>query len=194
MRNLLITLLLLSVAACSKPVTIKPLHALDVGWQHPNPDFHLKDVNGEARSLADYRGKVAIVFFGYTHCPEVCPTTLSDLARAMKQLGPDAKKVQVIFITLDPARDKPEVLAKFVPYFDSSFIGLYGDQQATDAAAKSFGVSYRKHMEKDGSYTIDHTDSTYLIGKTGKPLWMSRYQQRTDYLVADIRRLINVPQ
>lgn len=194
MRNFLILLLLLSVAACSKPVTVKPLHALDVTWQHPNPDFHLLDVNGKSRSLADFRGKVAIVFFGYTHCPEVCPTTLADLARAMKKLGPDAKKVQVIFITLDPARDKPKVLAKFVPYFNSSFMGLYGDKQATDRAAKAFGVSYHKHMEKDGSYTLDHTDSTYLVGKTGKPLWMSRYEQRTDYLVADIRRLIAAPE
>jgi protein SCO1/2 len=193
-RNSLIMLLLLSVVACGKPVTIKPLHALDVGWQHPNPDFHLLDVNGKPRSLADFRGKVAIVFFGYTHCPEVCPTTLSDLARAMHQLGAQAKDVQVIFITLDPARDTPQVLAQFVPYFDPSFMGLYGDAQATAQAAQSFGVSYRKHMEKNGNYTIDHTDSTYLIGKSGKPLWMSRYQQRTDYLVADIRRLIDAPQ
>lgn len=194
MRNLLIMLLLLSVTACSKPATVKPLHALDVGWQHPNPDFHLLDVNGKPHSLADFRGKVAIVFFGYTHCPEVCPTTLSDLARAMHQLGAQAKDVQVIFITLDPERDTPQVLAKFVPYFDSSFMGLYGDAQATAQAAQSFGVSYSKHMEKNGGYTIDHTDSTYLIGKSGKPLWMSRYQQRTDYLVADIRQLIAAPQ
>jgi protein SCO1/2 len=194
MRKFLVLLLLLSLvlslAACEKPVTVKPLHAIDISWQHARPDFHLSDVSGRARSLADFRGKVVLVFFGYTHCPEVCPTTMADLAQVMRKLGPDAKKVQVIFITLDPARDTPQLLAKFVPYFDPTFIGLYGDEKATAQAAQSFGVSYRKHIEKDGSYTIDHTDSTYLVGPGGKPLWMSRYGERTDYLVADIRQLL----
>lgn len=190
MRKFLMGVVLLSVAACGKPETVKPLHAIDIGWQHADPDFHLKDVNGTPRSLADFGDKVVLVFFGYTHCPEVCPTTLADLAQAVRQLGPDAKNVQVIFITLDPARDTPQVLGKFVPYFDPSFMGLYGDAQSTAQAAQSFGVSYSKHMEKGGNYTIDHTDSTYLIGRGGKPLWMSRYAERTDYLVADIRRLL----
>lgn len=190
MRARLALLLLLALAACGKPEPVKPLHAIDIGWQHTEPDFHLSDAGGKPRSLADFRDKVVLVFFGYTHCPEVCPTTLADLAQAMRQLGPDASNVQVIFITLDPERDTPQVLAKFVPYFDPAFIGLYGDAQSTAQAAQSFGVNYRKHMEKDGGYTIDHTDSTYLVGKGGKPLWMSRYAERTDYLVADIRRLL----
>jgi len=193
MRKDLVLLLRLALAAGGKPVTVKPLHASDISWQHAHPDFHLSDVSGKARSLADFRDKVVLVFFGYTHCPEVCPTTMADLAQAMRKLGPDAQKVQVIFITLDPARDTPQLLAKFVPYFDPSFMGLYGDDKATAEAAQSFGVSYRKHMEKDGGYTIDHTDSTYLIGRGGKPLWMSRYGERTDYLVADIRRLLSPP-
>jgi protein SCO1/2 len=191
MRHILAVLLLLFLAACGKPATVKPVHAIDISWQHAHPDFHLSDVSGKPRSLADFGDKVVLVFFGYTHCPEVCPTTMADLAQAMKQLGPDADKVQVIFITLDPARDTPQLLGKFVPYFDPSFIGLYGDEQATSQAAQSFGVAYRKHMEKDGSYTIDHTDSTYLIGRGGKPLWMSRYGERSDYLVEDIRRLLS---
>lgn len=194
MRNLLIVVLLLSVAACGKPETVKPLHAIDVTWQHADPDFHLSDANGNPRSLADFRDKVAIVFFGYTHCPEVCPTTLADLAQAMRQLGPEAKSVQVVFITLDPERDTPQVLGRFVPYFDPAFIGLYGDAHSTAQAAQSFGVNYSKHPEKGGNYTIDHSDSTYLIGRGGKPLWMSRYGERTDYLVADIRRLLAAGQ
>ena len=193
MRKILVVLVLLALAACSRPETVKPLHAIDISWQHEHPDFHLSDVGGKPRRLADFGDKVVLVFFGYTHCPEVCPTTLADVAQAMRQLGPDAKQVQVIFVTLDPARDTPQLLAKFVPYFDPSFMGLYGDEQATAQAAQSFGVSYRKHMEKGGSYTIDHTDSTYLIGKGGKPLWMSRYGERTDYLVGDIRRLLASP-
>jgi protein SCO1 len=194
MRRFMVLLLLLSIAACGKPETVKPLHAIDISWQHASPDFHLSDVNGKARSLADFRDKVVLVFFGYTHCPEVCPTTLADLAQVMRRLGPDAKNVQVIFVTLDPERDTPQVLAKFVPYFDPSFIGLHGDAQATAQAAQSFGVSYRKHIEKDGNYTIDHTDSTYLVGRGGKPLWMSRYGERADFLVADIRRLLAAGQ
>ncbi|MBI1175509.1 MAG: redoxin domain-containing protein [Sideroxydans sp.] len=177
------------LAACSRQLP-KPLHAIDVGWQHPHAGFQLTDATGKARSLADFSDKVVVLFFGYTHCPEVCPTTLADLAQAMRMLGPDANKVQVLFVTLDPERDTPQVLAKFVPYFDPSFIGLYGDAQATAQAAKSFGVNYQKHFDKNGSYTLDHSDGTYLIGTGGQPIWMSRYGQRVDLLVQDIRRLI----
>lgn len=187
-------LLAMLLVSCSKTEYPAPSHAIDISWQHPEAGFHLSDAGGKQRSLADFRGKVVVVFFGYTHCPEVCPTEMADLAQAMRQLGAEAKKVQVIFITLDPERDTPQVMAKFVPYFDASFIGLYGDAQATAQAAQSFGVNYEKHAEKNGGYTIDHTDGTYLIGKDGKPLWMSRYGQRTDWLVEDIRRLLAIPQ
>ena len=190
MRRIILLLFVGMLAACAKPVTIKPLHALDIDWQHPDADFNLTDFNGKPRSLADFRDKVAVVFFGYTHCPDVCPTTLADLARAMKQLGPEARDVQVIFITLDPARDTAAKLKQFVPYFNPTFLGLRGDAQATAEAAKSFGVNYSIHKEKGGGYLLDHSDSTYLIGIGGKPIWMSRYHQRTDYLVADIKRLV----
>jgi protein SCO1 len=190
LRNTLFLLLALLLAACSGKEYPKPSHAIDVGWQHPDADFRLTDFNGKPRSLEDFRGKVVLLFFGYTHCPEVCPTTLSDLARAMQKLGQDAKRVQVLFVTLDPERDTPQVLKKFVPYFDPSFLGLYGDAQATAQAAKAFGVNYHKHFDKHGGYTLDHTDSTYIIGPDGKPLWMSRYQERTDYLVQDIKKLL----
>jgi protein SCO1/2 len=182
------------LASCAKPEYPAPLHAIDVTWQHPEAEFRLAGPGGRKLALADFRGKVKVVFFGYTHCPEVCPTTLADLAQAMRQLGQDAKNVQVIFITLDPERDTPQVLEKFVPYFDPAFLGLYGDAQATAQAAQSFGVNYQKHPEKNGSYTLDHTDSTYLIGRDGKPLWMSRYGQRTDFLVQDIRLLLAARQ
>lgn len=184
---LLAAALLVSCAGREYPA---PLHAIDVTWQHPEVDFRLSDPNGKARTLADFRGKVKVVFFGYTHCPEVCPTTLADLAQVMRQLGPDAKNVQVLFVTLDPERDTPQVLGKFIPSFDPSFLGLYGDAHATAQAAQSFGVNYQKHAEKNGMYTLDHSDGTYLIGREGKPLWMSRYGQRTDFLVQDIRLLL----
>ncbi len=190
LRGIGLLLLVMLLVSCSRQEYPAPLHAIDITWQHSDADFHLNDAGGKPRSLADFRGKVAIVFFGYTHCPEVCPTEMADLAQAMRQLGPDASKVQVIFITLDPERDTPQVLGKFVPYFDASFIGLSGDVRATAQAAQSFGVNFEKHAEKNGSYTIDHSDGTYLIGKSGKPLWMSRSGQRTDWLVEDVRRLL----
>jgi protein SCO1 len=189
LRNIVILLCMVLLTACSKPPP-KPLHAIDVSWQHPHPAFKLTDSNGNARSLSDFRNKVVVLFFGYTHCPQVCPTTLADLAQTMQKLGPDADKVQVLFVTLDPERDTAQVMGKFVPYFDPSFIGLRGNAQATAAAAKAFGVNYQKHFEKNGSYTLDHSDSTYLIGIGGQPVWMSRYGQRIDYLTEDIRRLI----
>lgn len=193
LRGVGLLLLVMLLASCSRQEYPAPLHAIDISWQHPGADFSLNDAGGKPRSLADFRGKVVVVFFGYTHCPEVCPTEMADLAQAMRQLGPDAKNVQVIFITLDSERDTPQVLGKFVPYFDPSFIGLSGDPRATAQAAQSFGVNFEKHAEKNGGYTIDHSDGTYLIGKSGKPLWMSRYGQRTDWLVEDIRRLLAVP-
>jgi protein SCO1/2 len=189
LRNILVLVCAALLFACSQQAP-KPLHAIDVTWQHPHPAFRLTDSNGNVRNLSDFRDKVVVLFFGYTHCPEVCPTTLADLAQTMQKLGPDADKVQVLFVTLDPERDTPQVLGKFVPYFDPSFIGLRGDAQATAAAAKAFGVNYRKHYEKNGSYTLDHSDSTYLIGIGGQPIWMSRYGQRIDFLTEDIRRLI----
>lgn len=183
-------LALILLGACSKPQYPEPLHSIDVSWQHPQAEFNLLDAGGKSRSLADYRGKVVVLFFGYTHCPEVCPTTLADLAQVMRLLGADAQKVQVLFVTLDPERDTPEVLARFIPSFDPSFVGLHGDAQATAQAAKAFGVNYQRHDDNRGGYTLDHSDGTYLIGPDGQPVWLSRYGQHADLLVQDIQRLL----
>ena len=181
---------MLALAACTKSDYPSPINAIDISWQHPHPDFQLLDSAGKPHKLADYQSKVVVVFFGYTHCPEVCPTTLADLAQVMRLLGQDAAKVQVLFVTLDPERDTPEVLSKFIPSFDPSFVGLYGDAQATANAAKSFGVNYQKQFDKKGGYTLDHSDGIYLIGAEGKPLWLSRYGQRSDLLAQDIKMLL----
>jgi protein SCO1/2 len=178
--------------ACAKSEYPEPKNSIDVRWQHPQADFHLFDTNGKPHGLADYRGKVVVLFFGYTHCPEVCPTTLADLAQVMRVLGPDAKKIQVLFITLDPERDTAEILSKYIPSFDPAFVGLWGDSQATAQAAKSFGVNFQKQADKYGGYTLDHTDGTYLIGLEGKPLWLSRYGQSADLLAQDIKMLLTL--
>lgn len=192
MRHFILILLLLLVSACGKPEMPSPFHAKDVSWEHRQADFQLADFNGKPRSLAGFSGKVVVLFFGYTHCPVVCPTTLADLAQVMRLLGKDANRVQVLFVTLDPERDSPGVLAKFVPSFDPSFLGLSGDAQATAQAAKAFGVTYAKQNDKHGSYTLDHSDGTYLLGTGGKPLLLSPYGQHVDLLVQDIRLLLAI--
>jgi protein SCO1/2 len=194
MRNLLLIISFLILSACEKADIPSPYHAIDVSWQHTKADFQLADFSGKPHSLLDFRGKVVVLFFGYTHCPEVCPTTLADLAQVMRMLGKDADRVQVLFVTLDPERDSPELLAKFVPSFYPSFLGLYGDAQATSQAAKAFGVSYIKQYDKHGGYTLDHTDGIYLLGTRGKPLLLAPYSQRAELLVEDIRLLLALNQ
>jgi protein SCO1/2 len=190
MRRILLLFAVLLVS-CTRPVQPVPAHATDVSWRYKNAvDFQLTDTSGKARRLADFRDKVVVLFFGYTHCPEVCPTTLADLAQVMRVLGTDANKVKVIFVTLDPERDTADVLARFVPAFSPSFLGLYGDAQATAQAASTFGVNYEKHFDKSGGYTLDHSDWTYLIGGNGQVIWLSPYQQRTGYLAEDINLLL----
>jgi protein SCO1/2 len=194
MRNTILILSVLLLGACSEKELPSPYHAIDVSWQHAHTAFLLDDFNGKPHSLLDFRGKVVVLFFGYTHCPEVCPTTLADLAQVMRLLGRDASRVQVLFVTLDPERDTPALLAKYVRSFDSSFLGLYGDAQSTAQAAKSFGVNYTKQYDKHGGYTLDHTDGIYLLGTRGEPLLLSPYGQPAELLVQDIRLLLSISQ
>ncbi|MDO8351638.1 MAG: SCO family protein [Gallionella sp.] len=192
MRKLLLLLCLSLLSACAEPPP--PYNAIDVTTPLEQADFHLTDFNGKPRSLADFRGKVVLLFFGYTHCPLVCPTTLADLAQVMEKLGKDANRVQVLFVTVDPENDRPELMAKFIPAFHPSFLGLYGDEQATAQTAKSFGVSYEKQTYKQGGYSFIHSDSTFLIGTTGKPRLLSRYGQKVELLVQDVRLLLAAGQ
>ena len=192
MRNFLLFLIIFVLGACGEQKMPSPFHAADITWQHPQTDFQLSDFNGKPRKLSDFSDKVVVLFFGYTHCPEVCPTTLADLAQAMRLLGKDAARVQVLFITLDPERDTPELLAKFVPSFNSSFLGLYGEAQATAQAAKAFGVAYVKQYDKHGGYTLDHTDGIYLLGIQGKPLLLSPSAQGAEQMAQDIKLLLAI--
>ena len=119
--------------------------------------------------MADYRGKAVALFFGYTQCPDVCPTTLAALAGAMKLLGPDADRVQVLFVTVDPERDTPDLLAKYVPAFDPRFVGLRGDAAATERTAREFNVIYQKVPgSAPDRYTMDHSAGTYLFDPQGR--------------------------
>ena len=132
--------------------------------------LELNDHDGRPRSLADFRGKVVVLFFGYTHCPDVCPTTLSDMAQALKLLAPEqARRVQVLFVTVDPERDTPALLKGYVTYFHPSFLGLYGTPEAVAQAAREFKVTYRRHSEPGASdYLIDHTAGSYVLDGRGR--------------------------
>jgi protein SCO1/2 len=154
-------------------------------------DFHLTDHNGKPRTLADFRGKVVAVFFGYTQCPDACPTTLSELAAVMQKLGPDASRVQVLFVTVDPERDTPELLSRYVPAFNPTFLGLYGDATATAETAKEFKIIYQKEPgPTPGSYTMDHSTGTFLFDPQGRLRVYEAYAQGPDAFAHDIRALL----
>lgn len=189
LRKLLLFAMLGLLAACGEPKLPSPFHAAEVGAKVAQADFRLTDHNGKPRSLADFRGKAVVVFFGYTHCPDVCPTTLADLAQVMRLLGKDAERVQVLFITVDPERDKPELMAQYVPTFHPSFLGLHGDAQATAQAAGAFGVTFQKQPTSSG-YNMDHSAGTFLIDPQGRVRLLAPYAQRADWLAEDIRLLL----
>lgn len=152
----------------------------------------LTDQNGKPRTLADFRGKVVVLFFGYTHCPDVCPTTLAELSQVMKSLGPDADRVQVLFVTVDPERDTAAVLGKYVTAFDPRFLGLYGDAAATRRTAKEFKVFYEKREgSSPGEYTMDHSAGTYVIDPKGRLRLFVGYGKAGADLVHDIRTLLS---
>lgn len=193
MRHFLLWLCcVLALTACEKLQTPKvPFANTDITGFDYAKGFALTDHNGQPRTLADFKGKVVVVFFGYTHCPDVCPTTLSELAGIKKALGSEAERLQVIFITLDPQRDTPELMAGFVPAFDSSFLGLWGEQAVIDKVAKDFKIFAQKVPSKDGkSYTIDHTAGSYVFDDQGRIRLFVRHGQGGDGLQKDLQRLL----
>jgi protein SCO1/2 len=154
-------------------------------------ELALTDHTGARRTLADYKGKVLVVFFGFTQCPDVCPTTLSDLALARQKLGPAGQDLQVIFITVDPERDTQAMLAQYVPGFDPSFVGLYGSAAEIERTAREFKVFYQKVPGKTAtSYTIDHTAGSYVFDRDGRVRLFVKHAQGVDALVGDLKRLL----
>ena len=158
-------------------------------------DFALTDHTGKPRTLADFRGKVVVLFFGYTQCPDVCPTTLATLAEVMQRLGPDAASVQVLFVTIDPERDTAELLSQYVPAFNPSFVGLSGDAEATARTAKEFKILYQKQPGRTpGSYTMDHSAGTFVFDPQGRLRLYVGYGQGADVFVHDIRELLRTTE
>ena len=150
----------------------------------------LKDVDGRQRDLAEFKGKVLFVFFGFTQCPDVCPTTMSELAEVRRRLGPDGDRVQGIFISIDPARDTPQVLKAYLHAMDPSFVGLTGTPEQIEAAAREFKVFYQKVPTSAGNYTMDHTAGAYVFDPDGQVRLFVRYGMGVDKVTADLKQLL----
>lgn len=162
-----------------------------LGYAH---DFALKDFNGKPRSMADFKGKAVVIFFGYTQCPDVCPTTMHDLGDVMTQLGPSADKVQVLFITVDPERDTAQLLSQYVPAFDKRFVGLTGTLPEIDKTAKDFHVYYQKVPGKTkGSYSMDHTAGLYIYDPEGRIRVFAGNAATMESIVHDLKILLGQP-
>lgn len=162
----------------------------DISGTSYGKTLRLTDHHGQERTLADFKGKVVTIFFGYTQCPDVCPTALSGMSTVMQELGPEADRVQVLFVTVDPERDTPELLAQYVPVFDARFLGLYGTPEKIAEVAKEFRVFYRKSGDLAGHYTIDHTAGTYVFGPDGRPRLYVKHAEDPQVVVADIKALL----
>ena len=165
--------------------------AVDLTGADYAKDFQLPDQNGQVRTLKDFRGKLVVVFFGYTQCPDVCPTTLSDLAEAKKLMGPDGAKVQGLFVTVDPERDTPQVLKGYMANFDPTFLALRGTPEQLAAVAKDFHVYYKKVDGKTPtSYTMDHSAANFVYDTKGRLRLYSRYDAGPQALASDLRLLL----
>ena len=179
----------LTLGAC-KGEPLK-FNGVDITGANYAKDFTLTDHNGKTRTLADFRGKVVVMFFGFTQCPDVCPTTLADMAKVKQKLGAQAEQLQVLLVTLDPKRDTPAVLSQYVPGFDPSFLGLTGTPEAIAQTAKEFKVFYQLVAGKTASsYTLDHTAASYVFDREGRVRLFLRYGLGVDESVADIKRLM----
>ena len=179
----------LAVAGCS-PDGPK-FKASDVTGASFGRELALVDHTGTPRTLADYKGKAVVIFFGYTQCPDVCPATLATLAETMNQLGPDAERVQVLFVTVDPDRDTQALLSQYVPAFDPRFVGLRGDAAATERVAKEFKVIYQKQPgATPGSYTVDHSAGVFVFDPQGRLRLYASHGQGPEVFAHDLRELL----
>ena len=187
--RLCLLLLLPALVACQQG---KPgFRATDITGAEFGRDFALADHAGKPRALADFRGRVVVMFFGFTHCPDVCPTTLAQLAAAVNKLGADGNKVQVLMVTVDPERDTPQVLSQYVTAFNPHFLALRGTAEETARVAKEFKVIYQKVSgARPDSYTMDHSAGTYIFDPQGRLRLYVSYGQGPEVFAHDIALLL----
>lgn len=190
-RYLSIALILLGLLGCGGGETGK-FKGTDITGAEFGRSLELTDHNGRHVNLDAFRGKLVVLFFGYTHCPDVCPTTLSDMAQALALMGPEnATKVQVLFVSVDPERDTPDILKAYVPYFHKDFLGLYGTSEEVAKAANEFRVMYRKHVEPGASsYLVDHSAGSYVLDKGGRLRLYLPFGHRPEAIAHDLLILL----
>jgi protein SCO1/2 len=185
-----------ALTACNDTVSARAgatpaFRGVDITGAEYARTLSLTDQHGQPRTLADFKGKVTLVFFGFTQCPDVCPSTMAELAQIRAKLGADGNRVQGVFVTLDPERDTPELLQAYMAGFDPSFIALRGTLEQTAAAAKEFKVFYAKVPGKSpGSYSLDHTAGSYVFDTHGKVRLFVRYGSGPEALTADLKVLL----
>ena len=191
-RYVVLVMLTVWLAACQKSEPPAPsFKAIDITGADYARELGLPDADGKRRVLADFAGKVVIVFFGFTQCPDVCPTTLMELARVKKALGADSARVQGIFVTVDPERDTPEMLKAYVNNFGADFVALHGSLEETNNLAKGFKVFFAKVPGKtEGSYSIDHTAGSYVFDTHGRVRLFTRYGTGAESLTHDLKLLL----
>jgi len=190
LRTCCIAALLLILTACSPKPEFKNIDI--TGSTAFGKDFSLVDPDGKVRTLADFKGKVVVMFFGYTQCPDVCPTTLTEMQQVMTILGPQSDKVQVLFVTVDPQRDTAAILKQYVPAFDPRFLGLSpADDAALEKVAKDFKIYYKQVPGvSSGSYTMDHTAGSYAFDPDGRLRLYIKHAQGPETLAHDLKELL----
>ena len=190
LRSCLIASLLMILAACSPKPEFKNIDI--TGGTAFGKDFSLLDPDGKLRTLNDFKGKVVVMFFGYTQCPDVCPTTLTEMQQVMTLLEPQSDKVQVLFVTVDPERDTATILKQYVPSFDARFLGLRpADEVALEKVTKDFKIYYKKVPgTSPGSYTIDHTAGSYAFDPEGRLRLYIKHAQGPETLAHDLKELL----
>ena len=192
-RAALLAVALVVLCACDKLFgnAKSPFQGIDVTGS-PMGELRLTDHDGKPRSIADFRGKVVAVFFGYTNCPDVCPTTLADVAAAKKLLGADGGRLQGLMVTVDPHRDTPALLKQYVTAFDPSFLGLYGDDAALKKATQDFKVYWEvREGRTPESYTVNHSGFLYVLDREGRPRLLFAPGTAPAVMAADIRVLLD---
>jgi len=190
-RGVLSVVLALLLVACDNHASSSRFASSDITGVRWGRDFHLQDHTGKPRSIADFKGKVVMLFFGYTHCPDQCPTTMAEMAGVRSKLGEDGRRVQGLFVTVDPRRDTPQVLAQYVSAFDPSFLGLYGDENTTAAVASEFKFYYRvQKTDAQGNYSVDHGSVIYVFDPTGHLRLLISPGTSVDAMAADVALLL----
>jgi len=179
-------------AGCGEGGDSAAFNSTDITGADFGKRFDLIDHEGERRQLVDFRGKVVVLFFGFTHCPDVCPTTLAEFNAVFGQLGDASERVQVLFVTVDPERDTPEVLRSYVTAFNPAFLGLTGTPEQIADVAGEFRIIYKKvEGSRPGNYSVDHSAGTYIFDPNGRLRLYARYGQGHESLTSDIERLLD---